>query len=976
MSQESDPYRKMGWGYNVRRQMKIFTLTMAIYVDYKAVQRKVKWMVQEKRDKLWQNTHERNAKRLLKAIIELEGLWVKLGQYLSTRADVLPEAYINYLKQLQDSLPPRPLHEVYSTIEQELGKGIKESFKDFDNVPLATASISQVHRARTTDGVDVVVKVQHQGIKNVILQDLKNVKVIVDWISWAEPQFNFGPVINEWCAEVPKELDFDLEAENTRRVARNLNHDGKLAGEMPLSRVDVLIPEVIQSTKKVLILQYMDGVRLSDIAALDELGVDKQALVEAITRSYAHQIYVDGFFNGDPHPGNFLVSKEPPFQPILLDFGLTKDLSTTMKQGLAKMLLSAAEGDHAALLSAFSEMGLKLRLDMPEDAMEITNYFFRRAIPAKESVEDFKVHAKESEKRMKRLQERMKQESSSKSKKSSQRNPVDAFPGDAIFFMRVLNLLRGLSSMLDARVVYLDIMRPFAETALWSEHALKPGSGLDASSWIHSGPVHSEVESKLQKLLLELGRQNKILGIQVCAYQNDKVIIDTAAGYLGRYDPRPVQHDSLFPVFSATKGVTAGLVHWLVDQGTVKLHDKIASIWPEFSANGKEDCTVAHVLNHTAGLHNALSDQFKEDPFLMCNWDEILKQLALAVPDSSPGAKQTYHALTYGWLCGGIIERASGKKFQELLDEVFVHPLGVEGEFYVGIPPGVESRLASVTLDMEEFEIAKGFLKNGVGGDGGQPSYSRLGAMMDGNGAIEEFLSVIAAMPVLFNMLFIRRAVIPAANGHFSARALARYYAMLVAAGDVPLQTSLSKPPLGSHSQVPSFKSKDVNNKSRRTGRRLCNKEESFERQLSGRSSEVSSAHYNGGLCSVKRIFKNRQIHHAFLGTEEYKDLAHSGPFGLGFRRYASREGADGLPQFLAFGHSGVGGSTAFCYPEHNFVLAITVNKMSLGGVTARIIKFICSELNLPCPEEYSEQGEMGPDMRLDIRTFARDPVS
>ncbi|MCO5594531.1 hypothetical protein L7F22_048563 [Adiantum nelumboides] len=433
----------MGWGHNVRRQMKIFTLTMTIYLDYKAVQRKVKWMSAEKKEKLWEFTHERNAKRLLKAIIELEGLWVKLGQYLSSRADVLPEAYINHLKQLQDSLPPRSLQEVHNTIETELGKLLKDLFKDFDNVPLATASISQVHRAQTLDGLDVVVKVQHKGIKNIILQDLKNARLIVDWIAWAEPQFNFGPVINEWCAEVPKELDFNLEAENTRRVSKNLSHGGKYGGDLPNGQMDVLVPEVIQSTEKVLVLQYMDGVRLSDVAALDDLGVDKQALVEAITRSYAHQIYVDGFFNGDPHPGNFLVSKKPPHQPILLDFGLTKDLSTTMKQGLAKMLLSAAEGDHAALLSAFAEMGLTLRLDMPEDAMEITNYFFRRAIPAKESVEDFKVHSKESEQRMKRLQERMKQENSSKSKKTVHRNPVDAFPGDAIFFMRVLNLLRG-----------------------------------------------------------------------------------------------------------------------------------------------------------------------------------------------------------------------------------------------------------------------------------------------------------------------------------------------------------------------------------------------------------------------------------------------------------------------------------------------------------------------------------------------------
>lgn len=957
--------------------MKVFTLAITIYLEYKSIQRKEKWISEDKRDRLWKNTHERNAKRILKAMIELEGLWVKLGQYLSTRADVLPDDYINCLKQLQDSLPPRLLNEVCSTIEKELGKPVKELFKRFDDVPLATASISQVHRAQTQDGVDVVVKVQHKGIKSVILQDLKNAKTLVEWIAWAEPRYNFWPVINEWCAEVPKELDFNLEADNTRRVARNLDHNGAHADSPSISQVDVLVPKVIQSTEMVLVLQYMDGVRLSDIAALDELGVDKQALVEAITRSYAHQIYVDGFFNGDPHPGNFLVSKEPPFLPILLDFGLTKNLTFTMKQGLAKMLLAAAEGDHAALLSAFAEMGLKLRLDMPEDAMEIANYFFRRAIPAKESVEDFKVHSKESEQRMKRIQERLKQQDNGKSRKNLQLNPVDAFPGDAIFFMRVLNLLRGLTSMLGARVIYLEIMKPFAETALWSEHTSILGPQIGVSSWIHERPMNSEVERKLHELLWELGQQKKILGIQVCAYKNGQVIVDTAAGFLGKYDPRPVQHDSLFPVFSATKGVTAGLVHWLADQGKLSVRDKVTSLWPEFSGNGKEECTVAHVLNHTAGFHNALADQLKEDPTLMCNWDELLKQLAAATPDSPPGSKQMYHALTYGWLCGGIVEKASGKKFQELLEEAFVHNLGVEGEFYVGIPPGVEARLASLTLDVEEFEQftrlshLKASLENGL--VNGPPSSAKLGAAIAGNGLVGgDFLSVIAAMPVLFNMLFIRRAVIPAANGHFSARALARYYAMLAANGEVPVLSSSSEPPLGSHPHTPTFKSEDINKKLKCKGRTM-NKEETFsQRGLSDPQIKIASGRYNLSTSTPKLIFKNPNLHHAFVGLGEYSDLVQNGQFGLGFRKYMS----SGSPGSFAFGHSGIGGSTAFCYPEHNFAVAITLNKMSRGEVTTKIIRFLCSQLDIPCPDDYVGQGGMGPDMRLDLRTFAQDATS
>ncbi|RZB57563.1 Protein ACTIVITY OF BC1 COMPLEX KINASE 8, chloroplastic isoform D [Glycine soja] len=535
----------MGWGDIYKRRVRVFTMALIVYLDYKGVQQREKWTSKSRQAALWEKAHERNAKRVLNLIIEMEGLWVKLGQYMSTRADVLPAAYIRLLKQLQDSLPPRPLEEVYGTIQKELGKSMDELFADFVNEPLATASIAQVHRATLLNGLEVVVKVQHDGIKTIILEDLKNAKSIVDWIAWAEPQYNFNPMIDEWCKEAPKELDFNHEAENTRTVAKNLGCRNQYDGNMSANRVDVLIPDVIQSTEKVLVLEYMDGIRLNDLESLDAYGVDKQKLVEEITRAYAHQIYVDGFFNGDPHPGNFLVSKESPHRPILLDFGLTKKLSSTIKQALAKMFLASAEGDHVALLSAFAEMGLKLRLDIPEQAMEVTTVFFRATTPANEyhvsmplapevyfgffSFQTFNfslimVYFSVTKKTMKSLADQrdrnMKviQEKMNLDKKEMKRfNPVDAFPGDIVIFGRVLNLLRGLSSTMNVRIVYMDIMRPFAESVLSGgtlARYISKGPSLN-DRWIFDSPVHSDVESKLRQLLIEMGNNDKILGIQV-----------------------------------------------------------------------------------------------------------------------------------------------------------------------------------------------------------------------------------------------------------------------------------------------------------------------------------------------------------------------------------------------------------------------------------------------------------------------------
>ncbi|CAF2015409.1 unnamed protein product [Brassica napus] len=949
----------MGWGNIYRRRMKVFSVAIIIYFDYKSVQQREKWIKKSKVPALWEKAHERNAKRVLNLIVELEGLWVKMGQYLSTRADVLPQAYISLLTQLQDSLPPRPLQEVVCrTIERELGHSMEVLFTDFSDEPLATASIAQVHRATLANGQDVVVKVQHNGIRAIILEDLKNAKSIVDWIAWAEPQYDFNPMIDEWCKEAPRELDFNIEAENTRTVSRNLGCKKTNDEVRSDNRVDVLIPDIIQSSESVLIIEYMDGIRLNDVESLDAFGVDKQKIVEEITRAYAHQIYVDGFFNGDPHPGNFLVSKEAPHRPILLDFGLTKKLSHPLKQALAKMFLASAEGDQVALLSAFAEMGLKLRLDLPDQAMSVASLFFRSSTPSNEAVKTLKSLNDQRTQNMKVIQEKMQLTP----KEVKRFNPIDAFPGDIVIFARVINLLRGLSSTMNVQIVYLDIMRPFAESVLLG--SISRGPTID-TSWIHDSPVHSDVESKLRKLLIELGSIKKILGIQVCAYKDGKVIIDTAAGVLGRYDPRPVQPDSLFPVFSVTKGITAGMIHWLVDQRKLQFDQTVGDIWPGFGSNGKETIKVHHVLNHTSGLHNAF-DPIGENPLLICDWDECLKRLANSSPETEPGSQQSYHYLTFGWLCGGILEYASGKKFQEILEESIVKPLKIDGELYVGIPPGVESRLATLTLDTDELNKIPSI-----------PSQPELPSTFQP----VQIFQIASSLPVLFNTLNVRRATIPAANGHCSARALARYYAALADGGIVPPpHSSLSQPPLGSHTHVPKFSSvNDTMKKRKGKGKEMAATEklkpkdhkekklyddresstESLARLVNDTSSsdgktEISS---NDHQDDIHNMFSNPSIHDAFMGTGDYSGLVlPDGKFGLGFKRVTSEDGS-----LVGFGHSGLGGSTGFCDITNRFSIAITLNRMSMGGVTANIVRLVCSELNIPMPKDFSLSSGMDP---------------
>ncbi|KAF3622247.1 putative basic leucine zipper 9-like [Capsicum annuum] len=635
-------------------------------------------------------------------------------------------------------------------------------------------------------------------------------------------------------------------------------------------------------------------------------------------------------------------------------------------------------------------MGLKFRLDVPEQAMEVTSVFFRAATPANEAPESMKMLHEQRSKNRKVIQEKM----NLNDKEVKHFNPVDAFPSDIVIFGRVLNLLRGLSATMNARVDYIDIMRPFAESVLQCN--LNRGPALNPR-WIYDTPIHSDVEAKLRQLLVELGNAEKILGIQVCAYKDGEVIIDTAAGVLGKYDPRPVQPDSLFSVFSVTKGICAGLVHWLVDNGKLKLEDNVADIWPEFGSNGKDQIKVHHVLNHTSGLHNAMGGTNQEDPLLMTNWDECLKRIAASAPETAPAHEQLYHYLSFGWLCGGIIERASGRRFQELLEEAFVQPLKIDGELYVGIPPGmisrtichsfwdprqfianlttrdvlfsigVESRLATLTVDMSDLTK----LSN-VGNRSDLPTTFQP----------QQIAKLATTLPATFNSLYARRAIIPAANGHCSARALARYYAALSEDGRVPPPHRSSMPTLGSHPHIPKFSSQQTVKKQKSQKRTCLGFGGPGRTQSSTSSIQNSSGHDGKGnvyiqipsenSCSIGewssdnrnvKLFDNPRVHDAFMGVREYENLTFpNGMFGLGFKRsYSTNE------ELIGFGHSGLGGSTGFCNIKHKFAVAVTLNKLSFGTVTAKIIHLICSELNIPVPQEISKLVETGSASQLQI---------
>ncbi|MCL6645528.1 MAG: AarF/ABC1/UbiB kinase family protein [Dehalococcoidia bacterium] len=415
----------------LRRSARVARTGARIYLGYKRTQRRARKLPPAEAEAAWTARHEQFAELLYRLATDLRGLYIKSGQFIGTRTDLLPEPYTQSLSRLQDAVPPHPFPVVRRTIEEQFGEALEELFAAFDPEPLASASLAQVHRARLPDGRDVVVKVQYPEVAGLVRLDVRNLKTLVGIVARLEPNFDYRTVVNEIASQVPLELDFEREAEMTRRVRANLAH---LPG--------VVVPAVVDGyvRPKVLVTEYVEGVRLLDAERRDAHAPDRAALAAAITNAYGHQIMVDGLFQADPHPGNILVL--PGGRVALLDFGLTKELPETARRGFARLVLGTANRDPAMIVAALRELGVRLRNEEPEALLATLAILF----------EPRPIDAPRAE-----LRER---------NRALRSNPVEQIPGDLVLLGRVIGLLRGVCASLGTPLSPMQMLRPYAERAL------------------------------------------------------------------------------------------------------------------------------------------------------------------------------------------------------------------------------------------------------------------------------------------------------------------------------------------------------------------------------------------------------------------------------------------------------------------------------------------------------------------------------
>lgn len=392
--------------------------------------------------------HAKNARRVERTIVELQGLFIKVGQLLSIMANFLPAQFRSGLEGLQDQVPPRPFDEIKKRIESELGRPISQIFKTFQEEPIASASLGQVHEAFLPDGTHVAVKVQHTDIDEIVRLDLLTIRRIMALVTIFVPVQGLDAYYREVRTMILEELDFEREAQNIARIAKNFENTPTVLFPTPLPA---------HSTRRVLTSHFVEGTKVGDILSLDQAGVDRKALAKHIVEVFCQQIFVDGIYHADPHPGNMLVAKDGAL--ILLDFGAVAELSTQMREGIPEFLEGVIRRDTEQIIKALRRMGFLSRTgdaDVSEKVIEFFHQRFQEEIKIESfNLKDIKLDPQRGIDNLIDLRKM----------NIGLRELSGAFyvPRDFVLLERTVLLLTGVCTQLDPDMSPMDVIRPYLQ---------------------------------------------------------------------------------------------------------------------------------------------------------------------------------------------------------------------------------------------------------------------------------------------------------------------------------------------------------------------------------------------------------------------------------------------------------------------------------------------------------------------------------
>ena len=400
---------------------------------------------------MWGKVHEINSQRMMKLCLGLRGFYLKSGQFLGTRHDFMPPNYTSKLCKLHDSVPPLGADEIRQVLERELGGPVENFFKDLDlNVPIGSASVAQVHVGiwRET-GEKCAVKVQYPNAERLMIGDLKNLRFLAEFLQKTELKFDVLSAIKELQKQIINEFDFISEARNMNTVRNGLSKSVR----------EVNIPRSIFSTKRALIMTFIDGENICRLAEFkDKNGPSAmpgwlqkkfgQNLLKVLAKSWGEQIFVLRMFNADPHPGNICIDKKTRMVG-LLDWGQVKIVSDVLAVNFSLMIQAMNSRDQAAIVKSFKRLGVEV--SNPNDYESIADIAVTmldtRIVPGY-IIDPFNPN------------------------NALKRNAVSKMPSDLYFVVRTVQLLRGIASAFDIDYSLATAWGPYAEKIISKYPAL------------------------------------------------------------------------------------------------------------------------------------------------------------------------------------------------------------------------------------------------------------------------------------------------------------------------------------------------------------------------------------------------------------------------------------------------------------------------------------------------------------------------
>ncbi len=417
------------------RNARIGWTASCVWMRYKAPQWWDRLLRRDPAQRDMNAIHQRNADQIFNTAVSMRGMLVKMCQVVGTRSDIFPPQYVKTLSQCHDRLPARDFATVKQVIEEDFGRPFSEVFSEFSPTAIAAASLAQVHKARLVGGREVAVKVQYPDIEHIIRTDLTaSRRVAAIYQRFDSNPMDFLPLLDELQRHLKMELDFRREAQSAERVRGFFVNDPT-----------VRIPEILHEhcTRRVIIMEYVEGVKVNDREALENAGIEYSDLMVRLMRIFNQMILAHGFFHADPHPGNILVNRSPRGKALftLLDFGLAKELPEGFGLGIFELMFSMMTFNESAMLRAFRELGFETKTGDDSTLLMIARRMIARSDTGA-------------------FQGEFTEDMTDEMFEAIRENPVVKVPIDFVLVARAFALLSGIAHTLGQRANALDAMGP------------------------------------------------------------------------------------------------------------------------------------------------------------------------------------------------------------------------------------------------------------------------------------------------------------------------------------------------------------------------------------------------------------------------------------------------------------------------------------------------------------------------------------